>query len=113
MGPGCAKTRKSTFRGECLSRIPSIKKELHWPVPPNEETREHNSVRSPRVHVFTQPGSISDLGERDPEVRFSLMNRDRFIRTVRALPVLTFVQGCALASSEQAAGRPFARMQAR
>src|SRR6266436_788752 len=60
MGPGCVKTPKSNFRGECLSRIPSIRKELHWPVPPNEETREHNSVRSPRVHVFTQPGSTAD-----------------------------------------------------
>src|SRR5260370_35608558 len=63
MGPGCMKTPKSNFRGECLSRIPSIRKELHWPVPPNEETREHNSVRSPRVHVFTQPGGIADSGE--------------------------------------------------
>ena len=54
--PGCVKTPTSNLRVESLSRLRSIREEAICQSPSEEEKRENNSARSPRVHVFTQPG---------------------------------------------------------
>jgi hypothetical protein len=57
LGPNCVKTPRTNFRVERLSRLRRKRKEPLWHVPSKEEKRENNSAHSPRVHVFTQPGS--------------------------------------------------------
>src|SRR5229473_272894 len=59
--PGCVKTPTSNLQVESLSRLRRIRKEPLWQSPSKEEKRENNSAHSLLVHVFTQPGSISDL----------------------------------------------------
>src|SRR5258705_4329035 len=60
---GCVKTPTSNLRVESLSRLRGITKEPLWQSPWKGEKRENNSAHSLLVHVFTQPGSDSELAE--------------------------------------------------
>src|SRR5258707_9258291 len=64
---GCVKTPTANLRKEPLSQSPS-----------KEEKRENNSAHSLLVHVFTQPGSQTEVRARNREVRFALVSGHRY-----------------------------------
>src|ERR1700681_534205 len=75
MGLGRVKTPTFNLRIEIPSRFRKFENQKCLRPPLREDDRENNSAHSWLMHVFTQPGSSSDSGERDCEVRFTPMNR--------------------------------------
>jgi len=62
MGLGRVKTPTCNLRVEIQSRFRQLENQKYlWPLL-GEDDRESNSAHSCLVHVFTQPGSFSDVG---------------------------------------------------
>jgi hypothetical protein len=53
MGLGRVKTPTFNLRIEISSRLRQFEKQHRWRSPSGEDTRENNSARSSRSHVFT------------------------------------------------------------
>jgi hypothetical protein len=73
-GLGRVKTPTFNQRIEIPSRFRQFENQKCLRLLLGEDDRENNSAHFWRVHVFTQPGSISDLSERLGEVRSSPNN---------------------------------------
>src|SRR5467141_1204848 len=77
LGLGRVKTPTFNLRVETPSRFRKFENQKCLRPLLREDDRENNSAHSWLVHVFTQPGSISDLGVRSSQVRFALNNGHR------------------------------------
>src|SRR5258707_14095996 len=77
MGPGRVKTPMFNLRVEIASRFRKFENQKCLRPPLREDDRENNSAHSWLVHVFTQPGSKTEVAPLDRQVRSTLKSRHR------------------------------------
>jgi len=82
-GPGCVKTCASSECAELFSPLSSFDYNCQYCSFPIQYNRDKISTCKFDVGVFTQPGSISDLGARNLDVGFTPTSRHRQPDSVR------------------------------
>src|SRR4030081_1938672 len=84
LGLGCVKTPTFNLRVEIPSRFRKFENQKCLRPLLREDDRENNSTHSWLVHVFTQPGSSSEVSRLARHVRSTLKRRHS--RVVSACP---------------------------
>jgi hypothetical protein len=90
LGPGCVKSPSFKLRVEYLSQFRRCGNRLHWQLLSEDDNRENNSVRPWLTHVFTQPGSKTEVSGLARHVRLTLKSG----RHLLVLSVSQFVKVC-------------------
>jgi len=75
LGLGRVKTPVCDLRVEILSRFRQLKNQKYLRTLLGEDDRENNSAHSRLVHVFTQPGSKTEIAPRNSDFRSSINSR--------------------------------------
>jgi hypothetical protein len=75
MGLGRVKTPVCDLRVEILSRFRQLENQKYLRTLLGEDDRENNSAHSRLVHVFTQPGSKTEIVPRNSDFRSSINSR--------------------------------------